>query len=95
MLFQEIVALLLGSESIRHIDLTNVLAKIPAASSENDQSALSPASRVCEVVPPIVLLWKSLQTRCNSINISGNPLGVPDVAGLCTFGIISAPAEVY
>ncbi|KAI1212437.1 RNI-like protein [Annulohypoxylon truncatum] len=81
-LFQEIVALLLGSESIRHIDLTNVLAREPAASMENDQSVPSPTSRACEVVPPIVLLWKSLQTRCNSINLSGNFLGVPDVAGL-------------
>ncbi|KAI1090857.1 RNI-like protein [Rostrohypoxylon terebratum] len=81
-LFQEIVALLLGSESIRHIDLTNVLAKVPAAPSENHQSTPSPTSRVCEVVPPIVLLWKSLQTRCSSINISGNPLGVADVTGL-------------
>ncbi|KAI2472080.1 RNI-like protein [Annulohypoxylon bovei var. microspora] len=81
-LFQEIVALLLGSESIRHIDLTNVLAREPATSPQIDPSFSSPMGQVCEVVPPIVLLWKSLQTRCNSINISGNPLGVPDVAGL-------------
>ncbi|KAI0887205.1 RNI-like protein [Annulohypoxylon maeteangense] len=81
-LFQEIVALLLGSESIRHIDLTNVLAREPTVSLGNGQTAPSPTGQVCEIVPPIVLLWKSLQTRCNSINISGNPLGVPDVAGL-------------
>ncbi|KAI0131748.1 RNI-like protein [Hypoxylon sp. NC0597] len=81
-LFQEVVALLLGSESIRHIDLTNVLGGVPTTSLENGHSTPSPTSRVCEVVPPVVLLWKSLQTRCNSINLNGNPLGVPDIAGL-------------
>ncbi|KAI1104232.1 RNI-like protein [Jackrogersella minutella] len=81
-LFQEIVALLLGSESIRDIDLTNVLNGKPTTSLENGQPGPSPTSQVCEVVPPVVLLWKSLQTRCNSINLSGNSLGVPDVAGL-------------
>ncbi|OTA66476.1 RNI-like protein [Hypoxylon sp. EC38] len=81
-LFQEIVALLLGSESIRHIDLTNVLSRVPTTLLENGHSTLSSTSRVCEVVPPVVLLWKSLQTRCNSINLNGNPLGVPDIAGL-------------
>ncbi|KAI1143909.1 RNI-like protein [Hypoxylon sp. FL0543] len=81
-LLQEIVALLLGSESIRHIDLTNVLSRVPSTSQETGQPVSSSTSRVCEVVPPVVLLWKSLQTRCNSISLSGNPLGVPDVAGL-------------
>ncbi|KAI1376699.1 RNI-like protein [Hypoxylon crocopeplum] len=82
-LFQEIVALLLGSESIRDIDLSNVLGrKHEALLLENGRSLPSPTSRGCEVVPPVVLLWKSLQTRCNSISLSGNPLGVSDVAGL-------------
>ncbi|KAI1393593.1 RNI-like protein [Hypoxylon trugodes] len=81
-LFQEMVALLLGSESIRDIDLSNVLAKEPTAPIENGQALPSLTNRVCEVVPPVVLLWKSLQTRCNSINLSGNRLGVPDIAGL-------------
>ncbi|XXH05118.1 hypothetical protein Hte_011542 [Hypoxylon texense] len=82
-LFQEIVALLLGSESIRHVDLSNVLSRdITAPPSESCQSASSPSNRGCEVVPPIILLWKSLQTRCNSISLDGNPLGVSDIAGL-------------
>ncbi|KAI5863091.1 RNI-like protein [Durotheca rogersii] len=83
-LFQEIVALLLGSESIRHIDLSYVLgSKASTPSSENGLSISAPTSSVCEIVPPIVLLWKSLQTRCNSVNLSGNPLSTSDVAGLC------------
>lgn len=84
-LFQEIVALLLGSESIRHIDLSNVLGNMPTSPSENGQYSPGPMSRECEVIPPIVLLWKSLQTRCNSINLSGNRLGVSDIAGLCKY----------
>ncbi|KAI2636452.1 RNI-like protein [Hypomontagnella submonticulosa] len=81
-LFQEIVALLLGSESIRHIDLSNVLSKEVTSVSESSQTIPSSTSGVCEVVPPVLLLWKSLQTRCNSINFSGNPLGISDIAGL-------------
>ncbi|OTA98928.1 hypothetical protein M426DRAFT_68808 [Hypoxylon sp. CI-4A] len=81
-LFQEIVALLLGSESIRHIDLTSVLSKPPKSSPENGQAFPFPSGPVCEVVPPVLLLWKSLQTRCNSINLSGNPLGISDIASL-------------
>lgn len=84
-LFQEIVALLLGSESIRHIDLSNVLSKEVTSVSESSQTIPSSTSGVCEVVPPVLLLWKSLQTRCNSINFSGNPLGISDIAGLCEF----------
>ncbi|KAI0011770.1 RNI-like protein [Xylariaceae sp. FL0662B] len=81
-LFQELVALLLGSESVRHIDLRSVLSEEPARLSESTTSTPSPSSRVCEVISPVVLLWKSLQTRCSSVCISGNPLGVTDVAGL-------------
>lgn len=85
-LFQEIVALLLGSESIRHIDLSNVLSREPTAPpSESSHPAPSPSNQGCEVVPPIILLWKSLQTRCNSISLDGNSLGVSDIAGLCKF----------
>ncbi|KAI0180040.1 RNI-like protein [Hypoxylon sp. FL1284] len=82
-LCQEIVALLLGSESIRHVDLSDVLrCETTIPSSESNEPGSSPWDRGCEVVPPILLLWKSLQTRCNSISFDGNPLGVPDIAGL-------------
>lgn len=82
-LFQEIVALLLGTESVRHIDLSNVLSgELAPALSDNGQYVPSPTSQGCEVVPPVLLLWKSLQTRCNSIILDGNPLGISDIAGL-------------
>ncbi|KAH8673931.1 hypothetical protein BX600DRAFT_220405 [Xylariales sp. PMI_506] len=79
-LFQEIVALLLGSESVRHIDLSFVLpdATIGARSSITG-SGLS-QSLSCEVVPPIVFLLRSLQTRCKSIILNGNPLSSTDVS---------------
>ncbi|KAJ1335152.1 leucine-rich repeat-containing protein 16 [Microdochium nivale] len=78
-LFQELIALLLGSESVRHIDLDGALNKKWTQSVTAQQPD---ETRSCEILPPIVLLWKSCQTRCNSVNISGNPLGIPDVAGL-------------
>ncbi|KAL7626819.1 hypothetical protein AAE478_003593 [Parahypoxylon ruwenzoriense] len=82
-LFQEMVALFVGSESVRHIDLSSVLNGEPIASPfSNGDCIPTPASRGCEVVPPVVLVWKSLQTRCNSITLNGNPLGVSDIAGL-------------
>ncbi|RYO81174.1 hypothetical protein DL762_007274 [Monosporascus cannonballus] len=82
-LFQEIVALLIASESVKHLDLRNVLRKCrPPASGPNAESLYSPSKQVCEIVPPIVLLWKSQQTRCNSIDLSGNPFGPTDVAGI-------------
>lgn len=84
-LFQEVVALLLGSESVKHLDLRNVLTNPQDPPIQNDESPNSPSKRICEVVPPIVLLWKSLQSRCNSIDLSGNPFGPTDVSGLCRY----------
>ncbi|KAH7038139.1 uncharacterized protein B0I36DRAFT_359736 [Microdochium trichocladiopsis] len=78
-LFQELIALLLGSESVRHIDLTGALNK---RWTQQIMAQEPEETRSCEILPPIVLLWKSCQTRCNSVNISDNPLGSPDVAGL-------------
>ncbi|KAJ8125468.1 hypothetical protein O1611_g8171 [Lasiodiplodia mahajangana] len=82
-LFQELVATLLGSESIRHLDLTNVLRKIPTISSSQKDSFPSAPIGVCEIIPPIVLLWGSLQTRCNSISLNGNAVGEIDAVELC------------
>lgn len=82
-IFQEIVALLLGSESVKHIDLRNVLRKPPPPPVQHDGTPASPGKRICEVVPPIVLLWKSLQSRCNSVDLSGNAFGPTDVSGIC------------
>ncbi|KAI1282455.1 hypothetical protein F5Y07DRAFT_240183 [Xylaria sp. FL0933] len=82
-LFQELVSLLLGSESIKYIDLTNVLRKVPTLSSLQNDSSSSARAGVCEIIPPIVLLWASLQTRCNSITLNGNAIGEVDAVELC------------
>lgn len=83
LLFQELVSVLLGSESIKSIDLTNVLRKIPTPSSIQDEGSVSVQAGVCEIIPPVVLLWASLQTRCNSITLNGNAIGQIDAAELC------------
>jgi hypothetical protein len=83
-LFQELVAILLGSESIKYIDLTNVLRNIPTISSPySEDSASSAPIGVCEIMPPVVLLWRSLQTRCNSLTLNGNAIGEIDTVELC------------
>ncbi|KAI0480641.1 RNI-like protein [Xylariaceae sp. FL0804] len=83
-LFQELIALLLGSESVKHIDLSNVLANVRTPVRPNGfDTAILPQRKVCEIMPPIILLWKSLQTRCNSINLSGNSLGESAIIELC------------
>ncbi|KAI1330493.1 RNI-like protein [Xylariaceae sp. FL0255] len=81
-LFQELVAILLGSESIKHIDLSNVLNKVPTIRSSMDDDFSSVPLDVCEIMPPIVLLLKSLQTRCSSIVLNGNDLGATDALEL-------------
>ncbi|KAI0534641.1 hypothetical protein GGR58DRAFT_46584 [Xylaria digitata] len=80
-LFQELISILLGSESIKHIDLTNVLCVAPATSSLQSNSSSSARVGVCEIVPPLVLLWRSLQTRC-SITLNGNAVGEVDAVEL-------------
>ncbi|KAI1313617.1 hypothetical protein F5Y03DRAFT_103357 [Xylaria venustula] len=82
-LFQELVSVLLGSESIKYIDLTNVLRKVPTLSSLQNSDSSSIRAGVCEIIPPIVLLWLSLQTRCNSITLNGNAIGDVDAVELC------------
>ncbi|KAH9906228.1 RNI-like protein [Xylariomycetidae sp. FL2044] len=81
-LFQEITALLLGSESVKHIDLDHVLPRESVALLPGASNPPSPSRRICEVMPPIILLLKSLQTRCNSLVLNGNPLGEADVVEL-------------
>ncbi|KAI0148473.1 RNI-like protein [Xylariaceae sp. FL1272] len=82
-LFQELISILLGSESIKHIDLTNVLRSVPTLSSAASNNVTSTPPGVCELMPPMVLLWKSLQTRCNSIRLNGNAIGGTDAVELC------------
>lgn len=81
-LFQELVSILLGSESIKHIDLTNVLRRVPTISASQKDELSSVPVGICEIIPPVVLLWGSSQTRCNSINLSGNAIGGIDAIEL-------------
>ena len=75
-LFQEVTAMMLASESVKQIDFSGVLGR---------QFHSLPASRDlgCELLPPILLLLRSLQTRCKSIFLSYNPLSAMDVDELC------------
>ncbi|KAI1637204.1 hypothetical protein F4809DRAFT_605928 [Biscogniauxia mediterranea] len=83
-MFQEMVSLLLGSESVRHIDVSNISNGTHAKlESGNATQASSSASGVCDIIPPLVLLWRSSQTRCSSINLSGNRLSEADVVEMC------------
>ncbi|KAI1755387.1 RNI-like protein [Xylaria castorea] len=82
-LFQELVSILIGTESIRHIDLTNVLRNVPTISSPQKDNAPRVPVGICEIVPPLVLIWSSLQTRCNSISLNGNAIGEVDAIELC------------
>ncbi|KAK9775027.1 putative PH domain-containing protein [Seiridium cardinale] len=79
-LFQEVVAMLLGSESIRHVDFSEVLPKAPTSTAPAASGPPSPVHQGCEVVPPIILLIRSLQSRCKSIILNGNYLGPVDVS---------------
>ncbi|KAI1176280.1 RNI-like protein [Nemania sp. FL0916] len=81
MLFQELVSLLLGSESIKSIDLTNVLWGMPVGPPQQNNAASAPIGS-CEIIPPLALLWGSSQTRCNSVVLSGNAIGDIDAAEL-------------
>ncbi|KAH6654068.1 hypothetical protein BKA67DRAFT_518387 [Truncatella angustata] len=76
-LFQEVIAMLLGSESIRHADFTAVLPKAPVVPTPGSSPTVHQG---CEVVPPVVLLIRSLQSRCKSIILNGNYIGHVDVS---------------
>ncbi|CAJ2510019.1 Uu.00g059190.m01.CDS01 [Anthostomella pinea] len=79
-LFQELVSLLLGSEAVKHIDLSNVLNRARVAPAPGISDSPPPSNNgICEIVPPVVLLWKSLQTRCVSVRLSGNALSEADI----------------
>ncbi|KAI0476763.1 RNI-like protein [Xylaria cf. heliscus] len=82
-LFQELVSIMLGTESIKHIDLTNVLRKVPTISAPPKDNPSAIPLGACEIVPPVVLLWNSLQTRCSSISLNGNTIGKVDAVEIC------------
>lgn len=75
--------MLLGSESIRQVNFSDVLPKRVVRTVSANAIPPSPADQGCDVVPPVVLLLRSLQTRCKSIVLNGNDLGSMDVSELC------------
>ncbi|KAI2630487.1 RNI-like protein [Xylaria nigripes] len=81
-LFQELVSILLGSEAIKYIDMTNVLRKAPTLPLSHNKSSPSTPLGICEIVPPVAMLWRSLQTRCNAITLNGNVIGETDAIEL-------------
>ncbi|KAK8048301.1 RNI-like protein [Apiospora phragmitis] len=82
-LFQELVGLMLASESVRQVNLNGVLSSRYIAAASGGSEASSPQNRGCDLVPPIVLLLRSLQSRCKSIFLNNNPMSANDVAEIC------------
>ncbi|KAK7952692.1 uncharacterized protein PG986_008420 [Apiospora aurea] len=82
-LFQEIVGLMLASESVRQVNFNGVLSGRYVAAASDASEASSPRNRGCDLIPPIVLLLRSLQMRCKSVFLNGNPMSATDVSDLC------------
>lgn len=73
-----------ASESIRSIDLSNILGFQTVITRQN-RLKFDPeqARRLCsEVLRPILLLLKNQQCLCNGIILDGNPLASADVEDL-------------
>ncbi|KAK7949629.1 hypothetical protein PG988_016268 [Apiospora saccharicola] len=82
-LFQELVGLLLASESVKQVNLNGVLSGRFVAAASGSAEASAPRNRGCDLIPPIVLLLRSLQSRCKSIFLNNNPMSAADVGDLC------------
>lgn len=82
-LFQELVGLLLASESVKQVNLSGVLSGRYVAAASGHAEASAPRNRGCDLVPPIVLLLRSLQSRCKSIFLNNNPMSATDLGDLC------------
>jgi hypothetical protein len=88
-LTQELHSLAFASESIRSIDLTNVLG---IQTRGNQQSRTQPDyTKLCktssEMLRPITLLARGQLQTCHTINMSGNPVAVDDIEefGSCPY----------
>ncbi|KAK7908685.1 hypothetical protein PG985_015988 [Apiospora marii] len=82
-LFQELVGLLLASESVRQVNLSGVLSGRYVSAATGASEAAAPRNRGCDLVPPIVMLLRSLQSRCKSIFLNNNPMSATDLGDLC------------
>ncbi|PFH61342.1 hypothetical protein XA68_17591 [Ophiocordyceps unilateralis] len=74
---REMHALTFASESIRSIDMTEVLGDWGQNRSQCDFGSLR--STTSELLRPMLMLWKQQLCVCHSISLSGNPLGSQDV----------------
>ncbi|RDA86709.1 hypothetical protein CP532_4222, partial [Ophiocordyceps camponoti-leonardi (nom. inval.)] len=74
---REMHALTFASESIRSIDLTDVLGDWGQSRSSCDFGKLR--SVTSELVRPMLILWRQQLCVCHSISFSGNPLASQDV----------------
>ncbi|KAM4054739.1 leucine rich repeat protein [Hirsutella rhossiliensis] len=78
---QEMHALTFASESIRSIDLNNVLGLQIADRRQSrlkcDLGSLRTMSS--ELLRPMMMLWREQLCACHSVSLSGNPLALPDV----------------
>lgn len=82
-LFQELVGLLLASESVKQVNLNGVLSGRYVSAASGGAEASAARNRGCDLVPPIVLLLRSLQSRCKSIFLNNNPMSATDIGDLC------------
>ncbi|PHH76024.1 hypothetical protein CDD82_4165 [Ophiocordyceps australis] len=83
---QEVHALTFASESIRSIDMSNILGlqslKPRQSRLQCDYDDLR--ARSSEVIRPILMLWKQQSCVCHSLVLSGNPIASQEVEDLAT-----------
>ncbi|POR37921.1 Uncharacterized protein TPAR_01874 [Tolypocladium paradoxum] len=87
---QEVHALMFASESIRSIDMANVLG---LQSSNQRQSRLqcdygNLRKMSSEMLRPILMLWREQMCVCHSISMSGNPVAPQDVDELANILVL-------
>ncbi|KND95287.1 hypothetical protein TOPH_00485 [Tolypocladium ophioglossoides CBS 100239] len=87
---QEVHALMFASESIRSIDMTNVLGLQSPNQRQSrlqcDYSSLRKMSS--EMLRPMLALWRERMCVCHSISMSGNPVAPQDVDELANLLVL-------
>ncbi|KFG83093.1 leucine rich repeat protein [Metarhizium anisopliae] len=78
---QEIHALLFASESIRSLDMSNVLGLGDKANrlSRYQYDLTSLSKTTLEILRPFLELWRRQLCICHSISLSGNPIALDDL----------------
>jgi hypothetical protein len=74
--------MLLGSESVKQIDLSDVLDRTTAGRSPTSPTFSSSGGGAADIMLAITLLLNSGQTRCRSIVLDGNPFGPNEIGEL-------------